>query len=119
MKNTKETQSTKNTAVRPKQFRRNNARTGHPAYIVKIFERKGIYKAGFIGITEAKETHGVKNIKLDKNPNPNNLKDSYIRPKVDEVNLTSKTFGKELKDWEFTKTDKKKVNKVIKKSARR
>lgn len=119
MRNTKETQANRNVKVKPKQFHRNNARTGHPAYIVKIYERKGIHKAEFIGITGAKETHGVKNIKLDKNPNPKNINDSYIRPNVDEVNLTPNTFGKKLKDWEFSITDKKKVNKVIKKSARR
>ena len=110
-----------NDKVKSKEFRRNNARTGHPAYIVSVSKDKPKKneerqkKAKFLGVTEAPKTHGVKNVKLDKNPNPNSTKQSYVRPKVEEVVLTEKTFGNKLTGWEFSTSDKKKVRIIIEK----
>ncbi len=106
--------------VKPGEFRRNNARTGHPAYIVKIDielnkEKQSRKKVKFIGITEHSTTHQINNIPLKQNPNPKTpTKPAYIRPKLDEVNLTKKTFGKVLLGWKFVPEDKEKVNRVIK-----
>ncbi len=103
--------------VKPKEFRYNKARSGHPAYIVKIKRNKEGVRADFIGITKDAVTHEQDNIPLDQNPNPK-LKGTpaYIRPNVDEVKVTKKTFGKSLKDWQFAKSDQAKVRLVIKKS---
>lgn len=110
--------------VKAKEFRHNKARGGHPAYIVKVFKetilneknKEETKKAKFIGITEAKKTHGTKNVQLDKNPEPKNKKTAFVRPIVEEVNLTKKTFGKKLEGWEFAVSDKEKIRIIIDKN---
>ena len=54
-------------------FRLNNSKKvrGHPTYIYK----KVGDKYHFIGITHSEITHRTKNIKLDKNPNPDDPRD--------------------------------------------
>lgn len=109
--------------VKPNEFRHNKARSGHPAYIVKVYaetpkppETKPKRKAKFIGLTEKAETHGEKNIPLHKNPDPKNpKKPAHIRPSVDEVELTNKTFGKKLQGWKFDDRDKPTIRIVIEK----
>ena len=88
------------------EFRKNKV-SGHPVYIYKKVGRK--YE--FIGITHAEITQGVRNIKLEKSPNPNDSKTSYIRPKSEQLkeNKFSKT---PYKGWKFTDSDKSKVEKV-------
>lgn len=103
--------------IKAKEFRRNNARTGHPAYIIKIYkDNKKNKKVEFVGITEAPKTHGVKNIELDVNPEPNNPTKAHLRPKTEHIDLKEKTFGKKLENWKFADSDKPKVKKVIEKS---
>lgn len=104
----------KKDVVKPNEFRKNNARSGHPAYIVGV--KKDNKKAEFLGLTSAPKTHSVKNIELKANPNPKDTKKSYIRPKIEEVNLTDKTFGKKLDTWQFSEEDKKTVRKIISKN---
>lgn len=100
--------------VKAKEFRYNKARGGHPAYIVKVVKKPQPKKAKFVGLTEHDTTFGVKNVLLDENPNPK-LKGqkAYARPKVDEVILTKKTFGKKLEGWEFAISDKEKIRIII------
>lgn len=81
--------------------------TGHPQYIYG--EEGKNYKT--VGLTTSPVTNGVKNIKLDKNPEPGNNKTSYIRPKPDKASKGS--FKERLKGWAFSKSDKQKVNGVI------
>lgn len=103
--------------VKAKEFRRNNARTGHPAFIVKVYkDSKKNKKVEFIGITEAPKTHGTKNIRLDVNPEPNNTTKAHLRPKTEHVDLKEKTFGPNLTDWKFADSDKPKVKTIIEKS---
>ena len=81
--------------------------TGHPQYVYDEEGRK--YK--ILGITSSSITNGVLNIKLEQNPEPNNHKTAYIRPKPD---MESKgAFGERLKGWKFSENDKKKVRSVI------
>ena len=101
--------------VKPKEFRYNKARTGHPSYIVKVSGDK----VTILGLTEYEKTHKQKNIKLDKNPNPKDLNDSFIRPHTETITFTDKTFSKKLKDWQFAISDKSKVDKVIKKGEKK
>jgi hypothetical protein len=85
------------------------ANSGHPAY---IYAKDGdSFK--YIGITHADITDNVKNIKLEKNPNPMDMSDSYIRPKH-ETDKTVK-FGSRYPHWNFSENDKGKVKSVIKK----
>ncbi|MBQ7906814.1 MAG: hypothetical protein IJ309_02440 [Clostridia bacterium] len=93
------------------EFRRKNMKDGkgHPSY---IFAQQG-NEYIFLGITHSKITNGVKNIKLEKNPNPKDKRDSYVRPKVEKYNKSS--FGKKLKGWHFSDKDKQTVEYITKK----
>ena len=92
---------------------RKNKKTEHPAY---IYARVGnSYK--FIGITHSPITQGVKNIKLDKNPNPKDTSTAYIRPKG-QIDKSSNFKSKE-KDWKLSKQDKRKVQGVISKDKKK
>ena len=93
------------------EFRRKNMKDGkgHPTY---IFAQQGNDYI-FLGITHANVTNGVKNIKLEKNPNPKDKRDSYIRLSVEKHNKSS--FGKKLDGWRFSNADKEKVKRIIKK----
>lgn len=90
------------------EFRKNKV-SGHPAYIYKKVGRKYVY----VGITHAEITDGTKNIKLEKNPNPKDQKDAYLRPKS-EKQKENKFSKKPYKGWSFTKKDKIKVEKIKK-----
>lgn len=69
------------------EFRKNKA-SGHPAY---IYAKVGNdYK--FIGITHSSITDGVKNIKLDKNPDPKDKRKANARKPLSASNL-NKFFG--------------------------
>ena len=83
---------------------------GHPAY---IYEKIGDYYR-FIGITHSPITDNIRNIKLDKNPNPNDPKDSYARPTAGIGEI--KRFGKKKKGWRLSKEDKKTMKSIVKKS---
>ncbi len=91
------------------QFRHSkNANRQHPTY---IFAKNGDdYE--FIGITHSKITNGIKNIPLEKNPNPRDSRSAYIRPCVEKDK--KKNFGKREKDWRFADEDVGKVKSVIK-----
>ena len=92
-------------------FRVNNSKKvrGHPTYIYK----KVGNRYHFIGITHSEITHRTKNIKLDKNPNPEDPRDSYLRPFSSEEEVSK--FGVKKRGWKLSKTDKKKI-KTIKKN---
>lgn len=81
--------------------------TGHPSY---VYDKNGkVYKV--IGITESPITNGVSNIRLFKNPEPNNSNPSYIRPNPIEV--PNGTKSTRLSGWKWSETDKKTVQVVI------
>lgn len=108
----KKVKTNKKDKVKSKEFRYNKARTGHPAYIVEVFGDT----VTILGLSEKPKTHKQKNIKLDKNPEPNNNEDSYIKPKTEVLSFSDKTFSKKLRDWAFANSDKPKVDAVINKS---
>lgn len=90
------------------EIRRGKKIKNHPAY---IYARDGnTYK--FIGITHAPITQGVRNIKLLKNPNPNDSRDSYARPFSDQDKIHN--FGRRLKGWKIDPADKKTLDKIKK-----
>ena len=97
--------------IKKNEFRKNNSKEGqgHPTH---IYAQKGD-KYIFIEITHAEITEGVKNIPLEKNPEPGNKSQAYIRPHSNEAHKSS--FGAKLKGWFFSDNDKKKVERIKKK----
>lgn len=89
------------------EFRKNNSKQGkgHPAYIYVQKGKEFIY----VGITHAEITDGMKNIPLDHNPDPKDKRESYMRPKSEKGNRS--IFGKKLKGWKMSESDKKKIPK--------
>jgi len=92
------------------EFRKKNSKDGrgHPTY---IYARRGddFY---YIGLTHAKITNGVKNIKLERNPNPKDKREAYFIPRSQSNKKAS--FGKKLKGWHFSDSDKQKIKKYTK-----
>lgn len=87
---------------------------GHPVYIYAKVD--GRYE--YIGLTHAEITKGMKNIPLEKNPNPNDSRQSYLRPKTDNDKETM--FEKKAKkDWKFSRKDKRKAKKIIHESKKK
>lgn len=87
--------------------------TGHPQY---VFDEEG-NKYKVLGITSSAETNGVKNVLLERNPEPHNSKMAYVRtkPAIEDKGA----FGSRLNGWKFTKNDKKKVKKILDKYDRK
>ncbi len=59
-----------------------------------------------------KKKSGRKNIKLIKNPNPNDKRSAYIRPIVDHDD--KKNFGKKKSGWLLHRVDKDRIKKYKK-----
>lgn len=96
------------------EFRRKNkSGEGHPTHIY----RKVGNTYEFIGITHSDVTRGVKNIKLDRNPNPKDKKTAYIKPTPERAS-TKEFHKKPEKDWKFAESDLPKVEAVKKKSVK-
>lgn len=92
---------------------RKNKRIKHPAYVV---DKDGnLYK--YVGVTHSRVTGAEENIPLISNPNPNDSRQAYIRPYVEKDE--PKNFGRRYDNWNFSKSDKTTVNKVIEKSKKK
>lgn len=83
--------------------------SGHPTY---IYAKVG-NKFKYIGMTHSEITDGIRNIKLDKNPNPEDSRDSYMRPTPQ--NADAGRFGSKLKGWKLAESDKPKVEEIKRK----
>lgn len=106
-KNTKAA-SGKNQRFQPHFRKFKNAKfTGHPQFVYDEEGRE--YKV--LGITSSPKTNGVLNVKLERNPEPNNNKPAYVRPVPDKVDKGVR--NDKLKGWKFTPNDKKKVHGII------
>ncbi len=94
--------------IRKNEFRKNNSKEykGHPAYIFAQVGNEFI----FVGITHADITDGIRNIKLEKNPNPADNSPSYMRPFANKKHKAN--FGKKQKGWSITERDKNKARKL-------
>ncbi|MBR2322973.1 MAG: hypothetical protein IKA54_05220 [Clostridia bacterium] len=105
----------KNSSNFRKGFRKldNKEVQGHPTYIYAKVGNE--YK--YLGLTHSNITNNVKNIKLEKNPNPKDSRTSYVRPNAGKANRSE--FGKQLNGWHFSEQDKKKVNKIIEKNEKK
>ena len=75
----------------------------HPTYVyAKVGDE---YK--YIGITHSPITKGVKNIRLEQNPNPKDKSTAYVRPVAQKTHRSK--FGKRLNGWKFSDKDKTKI----------
>jgi len=92
------------------RFGKKKLNGGHPTYIYAKVNNE--YK--YIGLTHAPITKGVKNIKLDKNPNPKDKKSSYARNRT--FKAPDDNFENKLNGWKFCNSDKEKIKKIIKNS---
>lgn len=92
------------------EFRRTNLKDGknHPTYIYAKVGNEYMY----LGITHAKITKGIQNIRLEKNPNPKDKRTAYVRPTSQKAHQSS--FGAKIKGWFFSDSDKEKINKLKK-----
>lgn len=81
--------------------------TSHPQYVYDECGRQ--YK--ILGITSSPQTNGVLNVKLEKNPEPNNSDTAYVRPVPNHINKGVR--NDKLKGWKFTGKDKEKVRIII------
>lgn len=81
--------------------------TGHPQYVYDDTGKE--YKV--LGITSSPKTNGIVNLKLERNPEPNNTKVAYVRTKPNKVEKGVR--NERLKGWKFIESDKKKVRNII------
>ena len=112
MKDKKQKSAVKKTAsgkVEKKDEFRINKKSGHPTY---VYARVGS-KFEFIGLTHSEITQGVKNIKLEKNPDPKDKRTAYMRPSAKSDK--TKNFKEKKKGWKLSTADKNKAEKIINK----
>lgn len=87
--------------------RRGGGGEGHPTHIY----RKVGSTYEFIGITHSDVTRGVKNIKLDKNPNPRDKQTAYLKSMPERA--STREFHKQVENnWKFAKSDLSKVEQI-------
>ncbi len=86
---------------------------GHPQYVYG--KNKKNFKS--IGITSAPKTDGIKNIPMERNPEPGKSKQAFMLPRPNRI--PKKTRNKKLPDWTLTEEDKKKAKKIARKRPRR
>lgn len=91
----------------PKNEFRYNYDTKHPNY---IFLETGNKYRGF-GITHNEKTFNKGNMLLSKNPNPNDIKKSYVRHGV--VSSKKCNYGKKLDGYSFSDADFKNVKSKV------
>ena len=87
---------------------RKNKRIRHPTYVVGEIDEKYEY----LGITHSESYEGIRNVPLERNPDPEDGERAYLRPIVEKDH--PKNFGRSLKGWNFSKSDKKKVDEIVK-----
>lgn len=117
MKKSKDKKSPRKNAVKTKkvedkdEFRKLNTREekGHLQYVCGRVGNE--YES--VGVTHGKRTKGVNNIPLKKNPNPEDEKPAYVRPKLTRKN--AKDYGKRLNGLGLSAEDKKTVWELIEK----
>ena len=87
------------------EFRRTNLKDGknHPTYIYAKVGNEYMY----LGITHARITKGIQNIRLEKNPQKGRSDPAYIR---DELRRDSKTaFGSRLPEYNLSRKDREMI----------
>ena len=92
------------------EFRKKNKDSnGHSNYIY----RKVGNNYEYIGMTHSPITRGIKNIELDKNPNPKDKEKAYLKPTPERA--SKKDFKNHTEDMHFAESDLPKVEAIKKK----
>lgn len=86
---------------------------GHPQYVYG--KNRKNYKT--IGITHGETTDNVKNIPMERNPEPGKTKQSFMLPRPNRI--PKKTRNRKLPGWTLTKKDEKKAKKIARRRPRR
>lgn len=73
-------------------------------------------KEKLLQIPHAVMTDGITNIPLEKNPNSQDKRIAYVKPKSDKANKS--IFGKRLDSWHLTDKDIETVNNIIAENAK-
>lgn len=94
------------------EFRKHKP-SGHPTY---IYEKVG-NKYRFLGITHGPVTRGMKNIKLEHSPDPDDEKDTYVKP-IAETDRSNR-FGEVKRGWKLSDNDQREVEKIKKANKKR
>ena len=81
----------------------------HPVYI--IIEKGNVYV--YVSLTHSNEIEGKIVIKLKKNPNPDDYRDSYYVLEIHED--TKDKFGSRLQGWVIDPSDDEKIRELYKK----
>ena len=87
---------------------RKHKESRHPAYIYAKIGND--YK--FIGLTHSPITDNIRNIRLERNPNPNDKEIAYFRPKAEKDKVNK--FKKKEKEWSLSKRDRDMISKYKK-----
>lgn len=80
----------------------------HPAYV--FLETENGYT--YVSITHSPKVYNAVVIKLRKNPNPNDSRDSYVV--IDIKEAEKKSFGDKLKGWVINPDDEKDIREKYK-----
>lgn len=98
--------------IRAKENRESNGKNKkkkrpirHPTFIFGINNKEYYYR----DISHSDKVPDKTYIKLEKNPNPKDKDPSYINSVSDRDNRSN--FGKRLKGWSLSKSDKEKYSK--------
>lgn len=109
-KSNRRKEKVQNTGSKRDEFRKKNKDSeGHPNY---IFRKVG-NNFEYIGMTHSPITRGIKNIRLDKNPNPYDPEPSYLKPTPERASKND--FKKHTEKMRFVKSDLQKVEEIKKK----
>lgn len=81
----------------------------HPAYV--FLENDNIFI--YVTLTHSDDVEGVTLIKLRKNPNPKDKRDSYYVAEIKEDKRNE--FSKIKKGWELDESDDRDIRKMFKK----
>lgn len=90
-----------------------NVTQGHPQYVYG--KNRKHFKS--IGITHGDTTDNVKNIPMERNPEPGKSEPSFMLPRPNRI--PKKTRNKKLPGWTLTKADRKKAKKIARRRPRR
>ena len=100
--------STKNKRLDEFKKKKTKPGKGHPAYIYQKIGDNYVY----VGITHSSITNDTKNIRLEKNPNPNDNRNAYFIPKPSKEKISN--FGRKYTNWTINDNYKKKIKNLKK-----
>ena len=96
-------------SVVPNTKKGKNAIKEHPTFV--FLQNGDIYI--YVQLTHSKRIKGKVLIKLKKNPNPLDIRDSYYIEEICKDKMTN--FGRNRKNWKIAKSDETRIRALVKK----